>query len=163
MHKIVHTHLAIGLVTLFSAVLCFVILLHIRFFVLERAPVVYEYVRLPREAGRVFSAPTGTQNDAYIAGGFSYPSSSVIPENFKVCAVDAASKNEYCTEKRIPLIDGNAGYEIGVPAGAYYVRVSGLYNLYGYYAHSASCKIFSCLRTVTVESGETVVGINPSA
>ena len=108
--------------------------------------------------------------NATISGSVSYPS-EYIPETMIVCAENNLTAEEYCSEG---LIEDNSymygyGYELSVPAGAYYVyaivpdfdpNYKAYYNEYVTCGLSVECESHDPI-LVTLLPGQSATEIDP--
>jgi len=114
------------------------------------------------------SPPQKLQKLGNISGSLSYPSEG-IPDNLKVCAENADTKETLCTSEHLESVqfDYGKGYNIEVSPGSYtvYAQIPG--DTYkAYYSDFVSCGLTADCPShepivVKVEAGKAQLGINP--
>lgn len=110
------------------------------------------------------------ETNGTISGSLSFPSEG-IPSTLRICAENASTSEESCTDEHLEGDDYmfGYGYELEVPAGSYYVYSYDTANpdYYAYYTEFVTCgSEYGCPShahiLVEVEAGEIVSDVDPT-
>jgi len=122
----------------------------------------------PTEGVKATPTQSISPTTGFITGSMSFPS-EVIPEDVEVCAQNALTENEYCTQERInsPEYTYRVGYKLEVPVGSYLVfskRPGDSYK--AYFSEFVTCGLKATCKShepivVSVSSGQTAENIDP--